>query len=289
VSYTFEPNMATSTATWSFSSGGSSSVRSEEQAPREDLIRANFAAGSEIRAEGDGRTLFGHFAVFNQWAEIDSWEGKFLEKIAPGAFRKTIKENRANVKVLYDHGYDPTLGNKPLGPVRDLREDATGAYYEVPLIDTDYNRDFVIPAAQAGLLGASFRFSVIRDDWNNEPKPSADNPKGYPERTIKETQLFEFGPVTFPAYAAATAGVRGRQAFDLWRSLDEAGRAELARLLTQAQRQELRTSETDADSVTSGSDAASSTDDTPADGHLSRTTPAERRQRLLVIRGVIAA
>jgi hypothetical protein len=29
-----------------------------------------------------------------------------------------------------------------------------------------------------------------------------------PERTIREVQLFEFGPVVFPAYPAATAGMR---------------------------------------------------------------------------------
>jgi hypothetical protein len=33
-----------------------------------------------------------------------------------------------------------------------------------------------------------------------------------PERTIKELRLFEFGPVTFPAYQSATAGVRSSEA-----------------------------------------------------------------------------
>jgi hypothetical protein len=40
------------------------------------------------------------------------------------------------------------------------------------------------------------------------------------ERTIKEIRLYEFGPVTFPAYAATQAGVRahGSTAFEAWRS-----------------------------------------------------------------------
>ena len=40
------------------------------------------------------------------------------------------------------------------------------------------------------------------------PKPPRHNPHGLPERTVKEAKVPEFGPVTFPAYAGATAGVR---------------------------------------------------------------------------------
>jgi HK97 family phage prohead protease len=179
-------------------------------APRDDLVRG-YQPGLQMRAEADGAppTLFGHFSVFDTWTEIHSYqEGEFLERVAPGAFAKTIKEGRANIKVLYDHGQDPELGNKPLGPLTDLREDDTGGYYEVPLIDTSYNRDFLIPALNAGLLGASFRFSVVRDEWNDQPTRSAFNPSGLPERTLKEVRLYELGPVTFGAYPEATAKVR---------------------------------------------------------------------------------
>ena len=82
--------------------------------------------------------LRGHFAVFNRWTEINSWiEGRFLERIAPGAFRKTIRENRdrVRVRVLLNHGGDPQLGDKPLGPIEELREDATGAFYDVMLLE----------------------------------------------------------------------------------------------------------------------------------------------------------
>jgi len=205
------------------------------EAPRDDLIRM-VATVPEFRASddpGDDRlgTLYGHFAVFDEWTTIDSWwEGKFRERIAPGAFAKTISENRGSIKVLYDHGYDPTLGNKPLGPLEELKEDTIGGYYEVRLIDTDYNRDFVVPALQADLLGASFRFRIIKDEWT-EPD---DDSNELPERVIKELQLYELGPVTFPAYQAASAGIRNRQHAELWRSLDDEGRHELVRLMKQA-------------------------------------------------------
>lgn len=186
----------------------------DSNAPKDNLVRAFIDREAvHLRADdGDGtpgRTLFGHFAVFNRWTEIDSWyEGRFLERIAPGSFASTMTERRDQIKVLYDHGYDPQLGNKPLGPIQELSEDRTGAYYEVPLIETAYNDEFVIPAAKAGLLGSSFRFKVTAEEWVEPKKASKSNPGKLPERTITEVDLYEFGPVTFPAYAEATAGVR---------------------------------------------------------------------------------
>ncbi len=181
-------------------------------APTDNLVRALIDTEAvHLRADdgNDGRTLFGHFAVFNRWTEIDSaWEGRFLERILPGAFTRTFAEHRDRIKVLYDHGYDPQLGNKPLGPIRELSEDTTGAYYEVPLIDTDYNDRFILPAAREGLLGASFRFRVTGEEWVEPQRASKHNPERLPERSIGDADVYEFGPVTFPAYAAASAGVR---------------------------------------------------------------------------------
>jgi HK97 family phage prohead protease len=171
------------------------------------VIRA-FRPGVEVRAAEDGGmpTLHGHFAVFNTPTEINSWmEGNFMERIAPGAFKKTFREQTP--KVLFQHGQDPQIGDKPLGTIESLAEDVTGAAYEVRMLDTAYNRE-LLPGLEAGLYGASFRFRVMREEVVDKPGVSADNPNGLPERTIKEAQVMEFGPVTFPAYAEATAGVR---------------------------------------------------------------------------------
>jgi phage head maturation protease len=110
--------------------------------------------------------------------------------------------------VLLEHGHDPVVGNKPLGAPSRLEEDARGAAYEVPLLDTSYTRD-LLPALREGLYGASFRFRVPKggDTWTDRPTRSAHNPDGIPERTLVEVDLSEFGPVTWPAYEAATAGV----------------------------------------------------------------------------------
>lgn len=165
--------------------------------------------GMALRSEaGTMPTLIGRFATFGDWYEIDSWmEGHFLESLKRGAFAKTIAESRDQMKVLFDHGMDPQIGNKVLGPIASLSEGREGPDYEVPLLDTSYNRDLV-PGLEASVYGASFRFQVIKDQWDMEPKRSDHNPDGVPERVITEARVYEFGPVTFPANPNATAGVR---------------------------------------------------------------------------------
>jgi HK97 family phage prohead protease len=95
------------------------------------LLRADNEDGDN---PDDGRTLFGHFSVFNRWTEIDSWiEGHFMERIAPGAFKKTFREKTP--KVLFQHGMDPQIADQPIASVRELREDDEGAYFEARLLD----------------------------------------------------------------------------------------------------------------------------------------------------------
>lgn len=177
------------------------------QPPKDQIVRSS---SFELRSNADAPpTMFGHFTVFDTWTEVDSaWEGHFMERIASGSFSKTIDQNRADIKVLFQHGEDPQIGDKPLGTITELREDEIGPYYEVPLLNAAYVREDILPGLEAGVYGASFRFRVVRDEMIDKPKRSDSNPNAIPERTIKEVKLYEFGPVTFPAYPQATAGVR---------------------------------------------------------------------------------
>lgn len=203
--------------------------------PRDDLYRAR-SAPPEFRSADEGDfigIMSGHFAVFNEWTEINSaYEGQFLERVAPPAFNKTIAEQRSAMRVLYDHGADPQIGNKVLGPIRSLVADDIGAFYEVPLYDTSYNRD-LLPGLRDNAYGASFRFRVIREQWNESPGRSAHNPLGLPERTILEAAVPEFGPVTFPAYAGASSGARSlTDHYRGLRNLGTSGTVDAARMGT---------------------------------------------------------
>jgi HK97 family phage prohead protease len=176
-----------------------------------DVVR-DLSRAPEFRSTKDDEDniglLSGHFSAFNNWYRVSSmFEGNFIERIAPGAFGKTITEDRSGMRVLYDHGFDPSVGNKVLGPIRELREEDEGGYYEVPLFDTSYNRD-LLPGLRAGQYGASFRMKVEDDEWDDEPRSAEHNPEAVPERTITRAKVMEFGPVTFPANPQASASVR---------------------------------------------------------------------------------
>jgi len=176
------------------------------------VVRALSADGigrpSLDTTSAQGPVMTGHFSVFNEWTEISSVrEGHFMERIAPGAFAKTIRERGDRVRVLLEHGKDPQIGNRPLGHILSLREDSQGAAYEVALFDTPYVND-LLPALRAGQYGASFRFEVTREDFDPRPARSVHNPRQLPERTVQELRLAEFGPVMFPAYAGTSAGIR---------------------------------------------------------------------------------
>jgi HK97 family phage prohead protease len=190
---------------------------SEENSPRRETVIRALEPGVEFRSSDDLNDELGpgyigllriRFSPVNEWTEINSaWEGRFMERFAPGAWKKTIKERTAKIRALFQHGQDPQIGDKPLGPFHRLEEDENGGYAEVKLLDTTYNRD-LIPGLKDGLYGASHRFGVVRASEDQRPERSDYNPDGIKEVTITEARLHELGPVTFPAYQGATAGMR---------------------------------------------------------------------------------
>ncbi len=178
--------------------------------PSNNLLRA-YSAPVELRDSADTPpTMVGHFAVFNTWTEINSsYEGRFLERIAPGAFDQAAK-NPSSVKVMFNHGKDPSMGQQLLGTANSITQDARGAAYEVSLFAESQPVANLIPALRAGAYGSSFRFSIAADgeQWTTPTRSADHNPNRLQERTITSVNTYEFGPVSFPAYETATAGMR---------------------------------------------------------------------------------
>ncbi len=178
----------------------------EDSPPRDSLVRIATPFTLTRSSDGGMPTLHGTGATYDEWTEIgpSRMEGHFMERFAPGSFRKTIMENRDRIRCLFHHGQDPQCGVKPIGTIIDLSERGRGVEYAVDLFDADYVRALV-PGLDAGIYGSSYRFSTIKAD--NERKRIS-NPKGLLERTIREARMVELGPTPFPAYAGTTAGLR---------------------------------------------------------------------------------
>jgi HK97 family phage prohead protease len=181
------------------------------------LRSVDFITEERAAEASDGRTLEGYAAVFNVPTEINSWEGKFSEEIARGAFTKTLAERMPVLQ--FDHGHDARTGTVPIGKFEDIREDKKGLKVTARLFDNPV----VEPIRQAiegeAISGMSFRFQVVRDQWRDssgktlKPQEIGEllyNPgdRGPLKRTIREVKLMEAGPVVFPAYAETSVGVR---------------------------------------------------------------------------------
>lgn len=165
-------------------------------------------AALEVRAatDGDGLTLAGYVARFNEPTAISDFLGDYVERIAPGAFRRTLRERGAGgVKMQFDHGHDGVFGSLPIGVWTVLREDRHGLWGEGRILDSWLTLP-IRAALEAGALnGMSFRFKAIAEEWTDDD-----------ERTLTEVALFEAGPVVHPAYAGTSVGLRS-QVLDLLR------------------------------------------------------------------------
>lgn len=191
-------------------------------APRDNLTRKVDFTVTRADDTGDGLTLEGYGAVFNTPTRIDSWEGRFDEVIAPGAFKQTINQRGARgVKLQFDHGQHPLIGSIPIGSIEDLREDTRGLYVKARLADNWLVQPVRDAIADGSISGMSFRFSVVRDEWED----AADAPV----RTLREVNLYEVGPVVWPAYEETSVGVRAREIASAL--MDPEQRVEVARAL----------------------------------------------------------
>lgn len=154
-----------------------------------DLER-RFAPGATV----EGRQLIGLAAPYGSETRISD----FTEIIAPGAFARTLAENR-DVLALADHAPDKVLGRTRSGTLT-LRETDKGLEYSLTLPETSVGNDIRALAQRGDLGGVSMGFRAVRDSWDGE------------RRTLHEVELHEVSIVqAFPAYGATTVSLRSRQ------------------------------------------------------------------------------
>jgi HK97 family phage prohead protease len=162
----------------------------------DELERRTFAM--EWRVKGDTDPVIeGYAAVFNSLSQD---LGGFREKIAPGAFARTIKNNK-EIMSLFNHDPSMVLGRTGNGTLT-LREDKTGLHMEVKPPNTAAARDVIEVIRRGDVTGQSFQFITVRDTWTNLDAEEDT------VRTLDEVRLLEAGPVVFPAYTDTKVSAR---------------------------------------------------------------------------------
>ena len=163
----------------------------------ENNIERRFLKDNELRIKDDGddeSIITGYAARFDVWSEP---LGFFKERIRPGAFKKTIKEN--DIRSLINHDPNLILGrtkNKTL----ELWEDDKGLRFDNRLPGTSYADDLKISIKRKDITQNSFGFQTIQDEWSKDGK----------KRDLIEARLFDISPVTFPAYPQTSVKLRLR-------------------------------------------------------------------------------
>ena len=151
----------------------------------------------ELRADktGDGMSFTGYAAVFNS----DSEPLPFIERIAPGAFNKSLK-SRNNIRMYMNHDSSMLLATTRAKTLR-LSEDSKGLLVDASLPDTTVGRDLSVLMQRKDVDSMSFGFTVPSggDKWSDDGQ----------YRELRQIKLYEVSVVTgFPAYSATSASVR---------------------------------------------------------------------------------
>ena len=155
----------------------------------------------ELRAVegGDGMTFTGYAAVFNSPSE----PLPFIERIAPGAFKRSLKA-RNDIKLLWNHDTGSVLGSTRAGTLK-LEEDNYGLRVTAVLPETTLGKDVRTLVQRGDVNAMSFGFSVPAngDTWNTDGT----------ERTLRSVRIHEVSIVAFPAYTS-TAGTAAVRSYD---------------------------------------------------------------------------
>lgn len=153
----------------------------------------------EFRVAGDSGSpvIYGYAAKFGVRSED---MGGWVEIIAPNSFDAHLATN-PDVRGLYNHNADLVLGRTAANTMR-VSVDTVGLAYEIDAPDTQYARDLLVSMKRGDVNQSSFGFIAKDASWDY------DEVIGVDVRTVKEAELFDCSPVTFPAYTQATSGVR---------------------------------------------------------------------------------
>ncbi len=170
------------------------------------MIERRFNSNAQVRAvrtdgANDGAAkIAGYAAVFNEefvLYEDDAY--RVREIIAPGAFSDVLGDD---VRCLFNHDADNVLG-RSLNGTLTMRQDPRGLRFQNALDRKTTVGNNVYQFVKRGdVTGCSFAFIVAEDSWDEATQ--ADGRTVVTRTILKLKQLFDVGPVTYPAYEQTT-------------------------------------------------------------------------------------
>lgn len=158
----------------------------------------------DVSTRTDGQQyITGYSAVFysadRKGSEYQLWED-CVERIREGAFDRAISEGH-DARALFNHDANNLLGRVSNKTCR-LSVDKIGLKYEIDVNMADPDHTRVVEKIKRGdLTGSSFAFRPLRTTWEDK-----DGQVGV--RWIEDLQLYDVGPVVYPAYEGSTTGLR---------------------------------------------------------------------------------
>ena len=128
-----------------------------------------------------------------------------VERIDRGAFDNAV--GRDDVLAVFNHNDDNLLGRSSAETLQ-LTIDEIGLRYEIPFDENDPDHVRVQSKVNRGdVSGSSFAFWDPSTEWRDNVE--YDGKDGVSIRTILDVgNLYDVGPVSFPAYKGTSAGMR---------------------------------------------------------------------------------
>jgi len=168
--------------------------------PRELRYLGNNDARFELRETSAGTTITGYAALF---APSQTDMGSFIEVVAPTAFDAALK-NGADVRCLFNHSPNHVIGRTKAGTLH-LSKDSRGLIYQADIPRTTWMQDLVETMRRGDIDQSSYGFIAPDDgeDWEMDQN-------GTVIRTLRNVNLFDVSPVTFPANPNTVSKVRAQ-------------------------------------------------------------------------------
>ncbi len=177
-------------------------------------------ASTEFATRDDNGALAieGYFAVFN--SNYDIAPG-LSESIAPGAFDNTLS---GDIRALINHDTTLVLGRTKANTLQ-LRTDNHGLWGHIDINPNDTDAMNLYNRVQRGDVDqCSFGFDIISEETDFREDGSI-------HWTIKEVELYEVSPCTFPAYEETNIAARTKERDELIRRKNEAWKQSMLKKL----------------------------------------------------------